>query len=132
MLDNINSVNLHIYGLHVELQSADVKTVDTIRREFRYFEGAPGTADLSIEVFDEDPPFGSLPDIAPSVYTIDYVTYHSKQEIFTDYHGRGLRIFRREGNKYLVFSKSADDSSSTSADCAPLASINSSRTPSSL
>ncbi len=108
MIDSNNSVNLHVYGLHVELQSADGKTVDTIRREFRYFEGAPGSADVTIEVFDEEPPFGSLPDIAPSVYTIDYVTYHSKQEVFTDYHGRGIKIFRPEHNKYLVFSKSAD------------------------
>ena len=61
MSDNGNSVNIHIYGLHIELQSADVKTVDTIRREFRYFEGAPGNADVTIEVFMKNRPLVHFP-----------------------------------------------------------------------
>ena len=103
-----NSVNLHFYGLDLELRSADRKTVEGIRRDFAYFKAAPVIPKVSIEVFDEKPPFGSLPDLSASIYTLDYVCYRRNGEIFTDYHGRGLRIFDPKKKKYEIFSENAD------------------------
>jgi hypothetical protein len=102
------SVNLHFYGLNLELQSADRKTVEGIRRDFAYFEAAPVTPEVSIEVFDKKPSFSSLPDLPASIYTLDYVSYRKKEDIFTDYHGRGLKIFNLRKKECQIFSQSAD------------------------
>lgn len=102
------SVNLHFYGLNLELCSADRETVDGIRRDFSYFEAAPAMPEVSIKVFDEKPPYRSLPDLPASIYTLHYVSYQGKEDIFTDYHGRGLRIFNPRKKEYEIFSESAD------------------------
>ncbi len=108
MLYKDNSVNLHFYGLDIELRSADKETVEGIRRDFRYFEVEPVIPEVNIEVFDEKPPFSSLPDLPASIYTIDYASYWGKEDIFTDYHGKALRIFNLRKKQYRIFSESTD------------------------
>jgi hypothetical protein len=102
------SVSFHFCGLNLELQSADRKTAEGIRQDFACFRAAPFIPEVSIEVFPEKPPFGSLPSLPASIYTLDYVTYQGKEDIFTDYHGRGLRIFNVRKKEYQIFSESAD------------------------
>jgi len=108
MADGDTSVNFNIYGLNLELCSADRETVDGIRRDFAYFESAPVTPQVVIEVFDEKPPYSSLPDLPASIYTLNYISYQGKEDIFTDYHGQGLRIFNLRSKKYQIFSESPD------------------------
>ena len=102
------SVGFDFYGLHLELRSEDAQLVDSIRREFAYFEAALTTPQVNIEVFDEKPDFASLPDLPASIYTLHYICYIGKEEIFTDYHGQGLRVSDRARKNYRIFSKSAD------------------------
>ena len=102
------SVNLDFYSFNVKLCSADKELVEGIRRDFAYFEAAPVIPEVSIEVFNEKPPFSSLTDLAAAIYTIDYVTYWGKEDIFTDYHGQGLRIYNRRNKYYRIFSESTN------------------------
>ena len=92
MSNRDTSVNLHFYGLNLELRSADKKTVDGIRRDFAYFEVAPAIPEVNIEVVDEKPPFNSLPDLPASIYTLNYVSYRDDEDIYTALHARVLRI----------------------------------------
>lgn len=108
MPDKNTSVNLHFYGLDIELRSADGETVESIRRDFAYFEVGPAAPQISIEVFDEKPPFSSLPNLSASIYALNYICYRGKEDIFTDYHGQGLRIFNLRRQSYQIFSKSTD------------------------
>lgn len=108
VLDKNATVNLHFFGLDLELRSKDKNTVDGIRRDFAYFETTKVIPEVSIEVFNENPPFSSLPDLPASIYTKDYVCYQGKKDIFTDYHGHSLRIFNAEKKEYKIFSESAD------------------------
>lgn len=102
------SVSFGFHGLNVELRSADRETVEGIRRDFSYFEAAPATPQVSIEVFDTKPDFASLPDLNASIYTLSYVCYRGKDEIFTDYHGQALRVSDLQQKNYRIFSESAD------------------------
>jgi len=108
MPDSDTSVSFHFYGLNLELRSADGNTVESIRRDFAYFEVISIIPEVSIEVFDEKPPFSSLPELPASIYTLNYISYQGKEDIFTDYHGRGLRIFNIRKKRYQIFSESAD------------------------
>ena len=108
MLNSDTSVNFNFHGLNLELRSSDRETVERIRRDFSYFETAPSTPQVSVEVFDEKPDFSSLPDLSASIYTLDYVCYRGKEDIFTDYHGQGLRVFNLRQKKYRIFSGNAD------------------------
>ena len=108
MPDRDTSVSFDFYGLNLELRSEDSNVVESTKRDFSYFKAAPGTPQVSIEVFAEKPDFASLPDLKASIYTLDYICYHTKEEVFTDYHGHGLRVFNcRQGN-YRIISESAD------------------------
>jgi len=106
--DSSASVSFDFYGLKVELRCADEKTVRSIRRDFAYFEAAPGKPQVSIEVFNSKPDFSSLPDLPASIYTINYVCYSGKEHIYTDYHGQGLRISDLGQKNYRIFSEDYD------------------------
>lgn len=108
MPDKDTSVRLNFYGLNLELRSADGSTVESVRRDFSYFEAPSDTAQISIEVFGAKPEFGSLPNLRASIYTLDYICYWGEDKVFTDYHGRGLRIFNRLEGKYQIYSESPD------------------------
>ena len=108
MGDSDASVSFDFYGLNVELRSADRKTVEGIRRDFAYFEAAPDTPQVNIEVFDSKPDYRSLPDLPASIYTINYVCYSGKEQIYTDYHGQGLRVSDLEQENYQIFSEDPD------------------------
>ncbi len=102
------SVYFHFYGLNIELGSMDTRTVESIRRDFAYFQAAPVEPEVSIEVFAEKPHFKELPDLPASICTLNYVCYQDKEDSFTDYHGQGLRIFNVRKQQYRIFSESAD------------------------
>ncbi|HEX7475946.1 MAG TPA: hypothetical protein VF318_08275, partial [Dehalococcoidales bacterium] len=74
----------------------------------RYFETSSGRPTVNIDVLDEYPTFGSLPDIPATTYTLDYVVYRSKSEIYTDYHGKGLRVWNPQNGRYQIYSGNSD------------------------
>lgn len=102
------SVSFDFYGLNLALRSEDSDVVQSIERDFSYFKAAPGPTQVSIDVFAEKPDFASLPDLKASIYTLDYVCYHRGKEIFTDYHGKALRVFNPGRKGYRIFSDNAD------------------------
>ena len=108
MGDNDGSVGFDFYGLKVQLHCEDRNTVEGIRRDFAYFEATPETPQVNIEVFDSKPEFRPLPDLPASIYTINYVCYSGKEHIYTDYHGRGLRVSDLGQKNYQVFSEDPD------------------------
>ena len=73
------SVNLHFYGLNLELRSADTKTIEGIRRDFSYFEAASAMPEVSIEVFVRKPSYNLLPNLPASIYTLHYIVYREKE-----------------------------------------------------
>jgi hypothetical protein len=99
-----STISFNFYGLQIEMLSDDKATIERIKQDFRYFESKPDAPDVSIEVFNESPGFESLPDINASIYSVNYVSYQGNQESYTDYHGKGLRIFDPNKNKYRIFS----------------------------
>ena len=102
------SVIFDFYGLNLELRSEDHDVVESIERDFSYFKAAPGTSQVSIDVFAEKPDFAPLPDLKASIYTLDYICYHTKEEVFTDYHGKALRVFNTKRKSYRIFSDNSD------------------------
>ena len=108
MSSNAASVNFNFYGLNLELRSEDSSVVESTDRDFSYFKAARGTPQVSVEVFAEKPDFASLPDLKASIYTLDYICYHTKEEVFTDYHGKALRVFNTKRKNYRIFSDNAD------------------------
>jgi hypothetical protein len=108
MPERDNSVSFDFYGLSLALHSADKAIVEGIRRDFSYFEKPSDTAQVSIEVADEKPDYSGLPSLRASIYTLDYVCYHTKEEVFTDYHGHGMRVFNCRQGSYRIISESAD------------------------
>jgi hypothetical protein len=102
------TVQFNFYGLNLALHSSDFRVVESIRRDFRYFETASGQPAVNIDVSDESPIFGSLPDLKATTYTLDYVVYRNKAEIYTDYHGKGLRVWNRQNKRYRIYSEDAD------------------------
>lgn len=108
MTNSALSVNFNFYGLNLELRSEDSNVVVSTERDFSYFKTISGIPQLSIDVFAEKPDFASLPDLKASIYTLDYVCYHMKEEVFTDYHGKALRVFNTKRKNYRIFSDNAD------------------------
>ena len=108
MPDRDASVSFDFYGLHLALRSTDKATVEGIRRDFSYFEKPSDIAQVSIEVFAEKPDFTSLPNLRASIYTLDYVCYYTKEDVFSDYHGKALRVFNSKRKNYRIYSENAD------------------------
>jgi hypothetical protein len=106
--NNTSTISFNLYGLQVELRSDDKATIEGIRKDFRYFESDSAAPDVSINIFNESPAFESLPDINASIYSVNYVYYKGNKESYTDYHGRGLRIFDPGNNNYRIFSADYD------------------------
>ena len=102
------SVSFDFYGLELQLRSEDPDVVDSIKRDFAYFQSAPAQPQMTIEVFNDRPDFSALPDLRGSIYTMDYVCYLGKDEVYTDYHGSGLKISDRKRRSYRIYSESAD------------------------
>jgi len=103
-----NTVQFNFYGLDLVLYGRDAMVVESIRRDFRYFETATGKPEVTIDVFAESPKFSSLPDLPAATYTLDYVVYRNKAEIYTDYHGKGLRVWNRRDRQYRIYSENPD------------------------
>lgn len=108
MVKDNTSVNFDIYGLKLCVQGDDPETVDKIRRDFFYFEVAPGPAQATVEVFNEKPPFDSLPSLSASFYGPRNTCYRGKESIYTDYFGRALTIFTPKTRSCQIFSQDAD------------------------
>jgi hypothetical protein len=108
MADPGASVYFDFYGLRIELRSADQRTVEGIGRDFAYFKAHPGSAQVVIEVMDSKPDFASLPDLRASIHTINYVCYSGKEHVYTDYHGRGLRVSDLTGGSHRILSEDPD------------------------
>ena len=108
MTDRNVSAHFDFYGLNLALRSADSNVVESVKRDFSYFEAAPGIPQVSIEVFAEKPDFTSLPNLRASIYTLDYVCYYTKEDVFSDYHGKALRVFNSKRKNYRIYSENAD------------------------
>jgi hypothetical protein len=108
MSQKATKVNFSFYGLEIEVTSDDRNSVDSIRRDFTYFESEPVTPEVHIELFDEEPPYSSLPDLTASIYSTNYITYWGKEEVYTDFHGRGLRISEPHQKRHRIYSADAD------------------------
>ena len=108
MVEGYSSVGFDFHGLKVELRSADAKTVEGIGRDFAYFKAGPGEPDVVIDVVDDSPDFASLPDLPASIHTINYVCYSGKDQVYTDYHGKGLRISDTSGKHHRILSADPD------------------------
>lgn len=106
--DRDASVSFDFYGLSLALRSADKAIVEGIRRDFSYFEKPSDTAQVNIEVADEKPDYSCLPNLRASIYTLGYICYRGKEEVFTDYHGHGLRVFNCRQGSYRIISEGAD------------------------
>lgn len=102
------SASFDFYGLSLALRSEDSGVVENVERDFSYFKAAPGITQVSIDVLAEKPDFASLPDLKASIYTLDYICYHTKEEVFTNYHGKALRVFNTKRKNYRIFSDNAD------------------------
>ncbi len=103
-----SSVNLHIYGLDIRIHSVDGRVIEGIHRDFRYFEAQTTIPDVDIEVYNEKPPYHDMPDLRASIYSPNYVSFRGRKCIFTDYHGRGLRIYHPAEKRYRIFSDDSD------------------------
>jgi hypothetical protein len=104
----LSSVKFDFYGFIIELTSSETKVIENIRRDFRYFETTSGNPEVKVEIITEAPHYDSLPEIAASTYTLDYLVYRSDKEIYTDYHGKGLRIWNRRNKEYRIYSDNPD------------------------
>lgn len=104
--DHLASFNF--YGLKLGLRSSDALTIEYLRRDFRYFEKTNGEGDFNIHILEKPPDYQSLPAMPASNYTIDYVTFRSKETVFTDYHGKGLRIYNTRERTYHIYSSDPD------------------------
>ncbi|MBN2186269.1 MAG: hypothetical protein JW732_02325 [Dehalococcoidia bacterium] len=103
-----SSVDFHFYGLGLRLQSSDTAVVESIRREFSYFETGSGVPQMKIEVFDMKPPYDPLPDLPASIYTPRNVCYQGKEGTFIDYSGQALEIFNHKTKNCRIFSQNPD------------------------
>ena len=108
MTEDHTTVSFDLYGLGVELRSADGKTVEGIRRDFAYFEAPVEAPQVIIEIFNEKPDYSSLPNLSASIYTLNYVCYMGKELSYTDYHGSGLRVFDSKRGNYQIYSEDSD------------------------
>jgi hypothetical protein len=103
-----NSIFFNFYGLCLELCCSDEKVTNSIERDFRYFNSEENKPGIKIEIFDKPPYFASLPNLSASTYTLNYVVYRNRDEIYTDYHGKGLRIWNQHDNNYRIYSDNSD------------------------
>jgi hypothetical protein len=108
MVVESNAVQFNFYGFDLALHSNSVSVVEGIRRDFRYFENSSGKPVVNIDVRDESPVYSSLPDLRASTYTMDYIVYRKHNEIYTDYHGKGLRVWDRLNGRYRIYSENSD------------------------
>jgi hypothetical protein len=108
MKNSAKSIYLDVYGFHLEVKCEDANILDGIHRDFAYFSTDSPASDLLIEIFKTSPSYDSFPNLTAYIYTIDYVSYIDGNITYTDYHGKGLRIYNKCEKRYRIYSDNDD------------------------
>lgn len=102
-------VCLDIYGFVIAISSEDRDSIQLMRQDFRFFECAGGKPPaISISMCAQKADFSLLPDVPASIYTRDYTCYQTGQDVYTDYHGGALRIYRAMQHHYQIQAENRD------------------------
>jgi hypothetical protein len=97
----------NVYGYRVSIRGA-AAAVAGLREDFAFFSADCASSDLTIELFQQDPPREGIPATDAVVYTPRNVTYRSGGMRFIDYHGRGLGIQDERTGALKLYSRDTD------------------------
>ncbi len=100
-------VGFDVYGYRFSVQGSVEEAVQGIRQDFAFFAAGEGSAGVSIELFQEEPPRTGLPTGDASIYTPRNVVYRDAAHRYIDYHGRALGIQETKTGNLKLYSTHA-------------------------
>jgi hypothetical protein len=104
MIEPKKRIVFSFYGLGIEVKSADLQTLENIRRDFSFFVEPNKDPEVYFEVFASPPDYRSLPQLRPSSHSPRNFTYYNKNLRLIDYFGKGLLIVDQPKKEYKIFS----------------------------
>ena len=95
-------LNFDVYGYRFSLSGTPEEAIVGVSQDFAFFAAPDAAANITLELFDQNPPQDSLPATDAVVYTPRNVVYRSEGRRYIDYHGRALGVQdERTGNLKL-------------------------------
>jgi hypothetical protein len=96
-------VQLEVFGLGVSIGGDWPEVVDSVRRDFAWFErSSAGQTEVEIRVERREPDFAAFGDLVSSFVTPRNVVYQQGSRTVIDYFGRALSILERERNLLTI------------------------------
>jgi hypothetical protein len=95
-------LNFDVYGYRFSIRGAPAEAVENVAQDFAFFAAPDAEANVTLELFDQNPPPDGMPVSDAVVYTPRNVVYRSGGRRYIDYHGRAMGIQEeRTGNLKL-------------------------------
>ena len=96
------TAHVDLHGLRASVSGDWPEVIDALRRDFAWFEAAPGPAEITITVERRAPDFDTFGDVPASFVTPRNVVYQSQGRTIVDYFGRAVSVLDRSNGRLLV------------------------------
>jgi hypothetical protein len=98
-------MRLDIHGLSVACACATPELAAALVRPFKYFLREGSECAVTVEVFEEAPPYASLPPLRAQFSTPRNVVYRDRERKVVDYFGRGAIFQDTNAHRYRLYSR---------------------------
>jgi len=97
-----------VYGYRFRVRSNSEWALDSIAKDFSYFQTQPSSDGSLVEMVEAEPDYPSLPSTDAAVYTPRNVVYKIEGRSYIDYSGRGLAIHDPVAGSFRITSLRKD------------------------
>jgi hypothetical protein len=94
-----------VYGFRFSVQGTSVSAAEGVGHDFAFFRTEPAGDEITVEMLEEEPDYGSLPVCDASVYTPRNTVYRNGTKSYLDFHGKGLGVHDPAKRSYQIISR---------------------------
>ncbi len=89
------------------IESANDEVLSLLKKDFSVFisSKAISTPNFKLQIFDQEPPFGEIPQIVSTMQTLNSICYDMEDVRYCDYYGELLVVMDTKHNSAKVYSK---------------------------
>jgi hypothetical protein len=94
-----------VYGFRFTVRGSSPCAIESLAKDFAFFQSAPAGQERLIEVLEEEPDYAVPPVCDASICTPRNVVYRNGRMAWLDYHGRGLGMHDSDSGVFRMASR---------------------------
>jgi hypothetical protein len=100
-----DAVVFDVYGFRFTVRGSSPCAIESLAKDFAFFQSAPAGQERLIEVLEEEPDYAVPPVCDASICTPRNVVYRNGRMAWLDYHGRGLGMHDSDSGVFRMASR---------------------------